>query len=360
MSKNKKTKIAVALSGGVDSSVAAALLKKQGFEVVGFHMRLWQAVPDKKQQAEIEKRVKETCRILDIKVFIFDFKKEFKNSVVDYFIDSYKKGITPNPCVVCNAAVKFGLLLEKAKEMKCNYLSTGHYARIKRCQLPTANYKLLRAKDRNKDQTYFLWKLGQKQLARVLFPVGGIESKQKVRELAKEFGLPTFATPESNDVCFLQGMNIQNFLKQIYPEGCPRGSGDIVDVKGQILGKHSGFWFYTIGQRKGIFLPGGPWYVVAKDVKKNTLIVSNDEKDSLRKELVCEGVNWISGAEPRLPLKISAKIRYKNDSDAAIIAEKTGPKKYRIVFAQPQRAITPGQSVVFYRGEELLGGGVIS
>ncbi|MCX6789785.1 MAG: tRNA 2-thiouridine(34) synthase MnmA [Candidatus Gribaldobacteria bacterium] len=352
---NKSKKVAVALSGGVDSSVACALLKQQGYEVVGFHMRLWKA----KGRSALPQNVKQIGKVLGIKTFVFDFQKEFKDCVVDYFVDSYRKGITPNPCVVCNAKIKFGLLMEKARELGCDFLATGHYAR-------TENGRLLKAKFEQKDQTYFLWQLKQSQLKRVIFPLGGIVSKQKVREMAKEFGLPTFATPESNDVCFLQDINIQDFLKKNCPGVRPRGAGEIVDTKGQVLGEHQGLWFYTIGQRKGINIPAEkgrsalPYFVVAKDIKKNVLIISQDENDLLSRELIAQKVNWLSGGEPANFHNFQAKIRYGAKPAKIKAMQKISLNKYKIIFAQPQRAITPGQSVVWYQGDELLGGGVIS
>jgi len=216
---------------------------------------------------------------------------------------------------------------------------------------------LLRAKDKKKDQSYFLWgvKLTQEQWGKILFPIGEMESKQKVRQIAKEFGLPTFQTPSSSDVCFLGSLDFTKFLqKQLGNK-----KGKIIDKKGNVLGEHSGLWFYTIGQRKKIGLSGGPYFVVDKDIKKNTLIVSKNEKDLLKKELVAGEVNWFSGVEPYLPLKVKAKIRYGSAVSSAVVKEKTGKGKYKVIFDRPQKAITPGQSVVFYKQEELLGGGVI-
>ncbi|MDO8524302.1 MAG: tRNA 2-thiouridine(34) synthase MnmA [bacterium] len=348
---NRNKKVGVALSGGVDSSVACALLKKQGFEVVGFFMNLWIAQGGC-CSIEDQERARKVAEILKIPFYVVNFSDSFKKGVVEYFLAEIKKGKTPNPCVVCNKEIKFGLLLEKAQALGCDYLATGHYAKTK-------DGKLFRAKNLEKDQTYFLWKLGQKELAKILFPLGEIESKQKVRELAKKFGLPTYKTPESNDVCFLAQTNLQQFLTQITATGLPQ-AGKIVDMGGNALGQHKGLWFYTIGQRKGIELSGGPYFVVEKDIKKNILVVSKNENDLLKKELVAQEVNWASGVTPTVPLKVLAKVRYGTEPASAIIKEKLGPKKYKVVFTKSQRAITPGQSVVFYgKGNELLGGGII-
>ncbi|MDD4989860.1 MAG: tRNA 2-thiouridine(34) synthase MnmA [Candidatus Pacebacteria bacterium] len=370
--KSKNKKVAVALSGGVDSSVAAALLKKQGFDVIGFHLRFWKAKENKSKNKEVEDRVKKIGEVLAIPIKFFDVKENFKKLVEDYFLKEMKNGRTPNTCVVCNREIKFKFLLAKAKELNCDYLATGHYARIKHYQLQildgeqsrtTTNYKLLRAKDLNKDQTYFLWglKLTPQQWSKILFPIGEIENKQKVRQIAKVFGLPTFQTPSSSDVCFLGSLDFNSFLQK----KLGKKKGNIVDKQGNILGEHQGLWFYTIGQRKGINIPvkkgktGLPWFVVGKNTKKNTLIVSQNEKDLLKKELIAEQVNWISGIEIKLPLQVLAKVRYGAVPSIAIIKEKTGQKKYKVIFAKPQKAITPGQSIVFYLKNELLAGGVI-
>lgn len=395
---NKSKKVAVALSGGVDSSVALAILKQQGFEAIGIHMRLWKAKSrsrlcstggaksSKANQCENEKRIKEIGKALGVKVFIFDLQREFKKIVVDYFLTELKTGNTPNPCVVCNKQVKFGLLMKKAREMGCDYLATGHYAQTRSQKTksgdfnhkPKIVYKILEAKNLSKDQSYFLWQINQNQLKHILFPLGAIESKQKVREIAKSFGLPTYKTPASNDICFLAQTNLQEFFtKESAEVGVPQ-AGNIVDMRENILGKHNGLCFYTIGQRKGINIPvkkggkGFPWFVVKKDIKQNRLIISQEEKDLQKKELTAVKVNWISGIEPVLPLKVLAKVRYGAELSPAVVKEKIGSKKYKIVFTKSQRAVTQGQSVVFYlprrirqlaekadEGKELLGGGII-
>lgn len=374
---NKKA--VVALSGGVDSSVAAALLKRAEFNLQGVYMQLWQ-VRSSVVDSSAEKRALEVAKILDIPFRVLDLRKEFKKKVVDYFLAEYGVGRTPNPCVVCNREIKFGLMLEKAKELGADFLATGHYAFLRSfgASEGQARFSIFRAKDENKDQTYFLWKLTQKQLKHILFPLGEVESKQKVRDLAKKFGLPTTQVKESNDVCFLQAANLHEFLQQ----QIKTKRGKIRTIDGDIVGEHKGLCFYTIGQRKGINIAGLtaearrakaglPWFAVEKDIKKNTLIVSQNEKDLLRKELTAQEVNWISGIEPKFPLKVKAKIRYASELSTAVVKEKIGPRKYRIIFAKSQRAITPGQSVVFYspaavRGtkagesDELLGGGIIN
>lgn len=365
---NKSKKVVVALSGGVDSAVAAALLKQQGYEVTGVFMKFWQAPSDNKQNGgwnrccsfEAQQRAGEVARVLGIRFYVLNLEQQFKKEVVDYFLRELRAGRTPNPCVVCNKEIKFGLLINKALAIDADHIATGHYARIKHYQLPTTNYKLLRAKDRNKDQTYFLWQLNQKQLARVLLPIGEIVNKAEVRQLAKKFNLPVAQTKESQEVCFIQNTT-EEFLKK-YLKKKP---GGIQNKKGEVLGKHQGLWFYTIGQRKGVEIPvrkgrsALPWFVTGKDIKKNILVVSQDENDLLSKELTVQKVNWISGIEPVSFRNVQAKIRYGAKLAQIKAIQKIGSNKYKIIFAQPQRAITPGQSAVFYSGNELLGGGII-
>jgi tRNA-specific 2-thiouridylase len=376
MKKEKRNrKVIVAMSGGVDSSVAAALLKKRGFNVVGVFMKFW-SEPEKNGlvgtwnrccSPEAEGRARKVAKILKIPFYVFNFKKEFKKKIVDYFLKEYKDGKTPNPCVVCNKEIKFGLLLEKALALDVDFVATGHYARTNFGKNLTIvrflpKIKLLRAKDKNKDQSYFLWMLNQKQLRKILFPVGNY-TKTQVRKLAKKFGLPVFKIPESQEICFIQ-TTINEFLRKYLREK----RGNIVNKEGKVLGQHQGLWFYTIGQRKGIGFSGGPtfakatvgkpYYVLDKDLKKNLLIVTNNEKDLYKKELIAKNVNWILDKTPRLPLKVMAKIRYRHKPALATIG-RLKSKVYSLKFKAAQRAITPGQSVVFYQGQELLGGGII-
>lgn len=341
MDKNRgrnAQKVIMAMSGGVDSSVAAALLKRAGFEVIGVFMKL----VNMPRFREGEKRARKVAKILKIPFLVLDLRKEFKKRIIDSFLKEYKKGLTPNPCVVCNKEIKFELL---EKKFPRNFIATGHYARL-------GKGRLFKGRDKEKDQSYFLWQLSQKQLKHAFFPVGQY-TKKEVRLLAQEFNLPILDSPESQEICFIQ-TTINDFLSRHIKQK----PSQIVDIKGKILGQHQGLAFYTIGQRKGIKLPQGPYYVLGKDLKKNLLIVTKNEKDLLKKELIAKNINWISGKAPRLPLRVKAKIRYRHKAVPATL-KSSADKNVKVVFAKPQRAITPGQSVVFYRRKELLGGGII-
>jgi len=370
MKKQQKIKkVIVAMSGGIDSSVAAALLRRVGFDVIGVFMKFWMA-PEKDGlvgawnrccSPEAEARARKVAKILKIPFYVFNFEKEFKKRIVDYFLDGYKKGITPNPCVVCNKEIKFGLLLEKALALEADFVATGHYVKkyvIRNLQLNNSSithYGLRIAKDRTKDQSYFLWQLSQNQLKHILFPLGNY-TKAQVRDLAKKFKLPVLDIPESMEICFIR-TTLNDFLVH-YLKSKP---GPILTTEGKRIGQHRGLPFYTIGQRKGIELSGGPFYVVAKDLKKDALIVTPffNDKNLYRKSLIAKNVNWVSGREPKLPLKIKAQIRYGHKTVSATLTKKLKGRKIELIFAKPQRAITPGQSVVFYQGQELLGGGII-
>ena len=371
----KKKKVICAISGGIDSSVAAALLKKQGYDVIGVFMRFW--YPEAPQinadrnadlrrnenrccSAEAQADARKVAAQLKIPFYTLNLEKEFKKRVVDYFIEEYKKGRTPNPCVECNRWIKFKFLMEKALALKADYIATGHYARIKFVNSKQVRYSLMTAKDKTKDQSYFLWTLTQNQLKRILFPIGDYKKKE-VRAMAKKWGLPVYEKRESQEICFLD-TDLRGFLKsRIHAE-----KGPIVTTKGEKVGEHEGLAFYTIGQRKGIKIGGiGPFYVVGKDFKKNTLIVAKSEQapELYKKEMIVEKVNWISGKEPNFPLRCRVKIRYLHPASLATITKiqdtKNKKQKYLVVFDKKQRAITPGQSAVFYRRNEVLGGGII-
>ncbi len=352
MNKIKNKKVVVAMSGGVDSSVAAAILKRAGFDVIGVFMKFWKESgvgENRCCSSESEKRARKVAKILKIPFYVFNFEREFKQRIVDNFLKEYKKGKTPNPCVACNREIKFGLLIEKALSLGAAYVATGHYARVRRAG---QNFKLLRAHDKEKDQSYFLWMLNQAQLKKVLFPVG-YYTRREVEVMARKFKLPVLSAKKSVEICFIP-KTIEDFLKNNLKDK----SGNIITKDRKIIGKHQGLWFYTIGQRKGIKLPGGPYYVIAKNPKRNLLIVSKNKKDLVQKELVAKNINWILMKEPKLPIKVKAKIRYRHESAPATLY-KLKNNNYKLIFSKPQFAITPGQSVVFQKGEELLGGGII-
>lgn len=355
--EDKKIRVVCAMSGGVDSAVSAAILVKEGFEVVGVFMKFWADKPvnnvclpqNRCCSEESETRARKTALRLGIPFYVLDVRDEFKKLVVDRFIADVKMGLTPNPCVVCNQEIKFGLLINKALAMGAEFVATGHYAQIRKTR--NGIYHLLKGRDKAKDQSYFLWRLDQKQLGRVIFPVGCFE-KSEVRELAKKWKLPGAFAPESQEVCFANG-DINKFIEKY----CGAKPGDIVDGAGGIIGRHNGLWFYTIGQRKGIGLSGGPFYAAKKDFRKNQLIVALSAKETVSDESGIDDIRLISGIKPVLPLKAKVKIRYRSKEAAAVIFGQSG--RYRLKFAKPQFAPAPGQSAVFYRGRELLGGGII-
>jgi len=340
------------MSGGVDSSVAAALLKQEDCDLIGVFMKFWAEPFNRCCSPESETRARQVAKILKIPFYVFNFEKEFKKRIIDYFLREYKQGRTPNPCVVCNKKIKFGLLLEKALALNVDFVATGHYVRLQ----PRKNrIHLFRGKDKNKDQSYFLWQLNQKQLKHILFPIGKY-TKTQVRSLAKKFNLPVLDVPESQEICFIE-TTVKDFLdKRIKTK-----PGRIITTEGEKIGRHQGLPFYTIGQRRGIELSGGPFYVVSKDLKKNNLIVAKffANKALYSKTLIAKNVNWISGREPKFPFKVKAQIRYGHKAVSAVITKKLKEGKIELVFAAPQRAITSGQSAVFYSTREILGGGII-
>lgn len=339
-------RIAVAMSGGVDSTVTARLLAQAGHEVCGLFMALSQ--PDLEHQVA---RVEEVAGRLGVELRVVDLRQAFQRHVLDYFVSSYFQGRTPNPCVVCNPLVKCGHLLAQAEALGCEALATGHYVRLRQSAI---GYELLKGLAAGKDQSYFLCGLNQQQLARLRFPLGELE-KEEVYRLAEEFGFHDFRGQESQDVCFLKERTVQEFLEQYGGEAAQ--PGEVVDLAGAVRGRHLGIHRYTIGQRRGLGIPApDPLYVVGLDPEKNRVIVGGD--DALwRRTLVVANMNWLSGREPQLPTTLTVKIRYRHDGAAALVSRQDNG--YEIVFTEPQRAITPGQFAALYAGEILLGGGEI-
>jgi tRNA-specific 2-thiouridylase len=345
---SSQTTIAVAMSGGVDSSVTAALLKRQGHEVRGVFMAFGQ--PDLDHQVG---RVQRIADHLDIPLEVVDVREAFARHVLAYFRAGYRGGKTPNPCVVCNRTIKCGVLLGRISEgTPGSRLATGHYARIRRGE--SGLFQLWKGRDRLKDQSYFLCRLGQEQLARLLFPLGDW-TKEEVRELADDFGIKELHSPESQDICFLQGTTVADFLES---GGCTPAAGKIIDRDGKVIGTHDGIHRFTIGQRRGLGIPDStPYYVVGIDPGRNQLIVGKEE-GLFQRRLLTADVHWIAGALPQLPRTLEVKIRYRHQAVPAEVAA-IEERKVAVIFAEPQRAITPGQFVVFYKGEQVLGGGEI-
>jgi tRNA-specific 2-thiouridylase len=336
--------VAVALSGGVDSSAAALLLKEASYEVIGIHMRLWESHPLDYQAH----RAENICRILGIPYHQVDLQKEFESSVVGYFCREYQQGRTPNPCVACNQHIKFGLLLDKALSLGADYLATGHYAKVEHSR---DGHRLLKAADATRDQSYFLYTLTQEKLGHVLFPLGE-HSRDEVKQMAKQAGLPT-ATRSSQDICFISQKNYGAFLSQRFST-LP---GDVVDTQGKKLGQHRGIAFYTIGQRHGLGLASGkPLYVIRIEPEHNRIMLG-PENELYSQALTARKLSWISGKVPREPITAQAKIRYKSKEAEAILFPRGDSMD--VHFTQPQKAVTPGQAIVFYNADEVLGGGII-
>jgi len=354
----KTARVVIALSGGVDSATAAALLVEQGYEVIGMMLRLWAEADSEGERRnrccspEAADGARRVCERLGIPFYLIDAQAPFKERVVDYFIAEYARGRTPNPCLMCNRYIKFGLLLEKALALEADFLATGHYARI-RCT--DGRYQLLRGVDPHKDQSYFLYMLGQGHLARLLFPVGEY-TKEQVREMARQHGLPMAGRTESQDLCFMVDNDYRRFLR-IHAPHILR-PGPILDRRGQVLGEHQGLPLYTIGQRSGLGIAWKePLYVLELDPARNAVIVG-PARELGRQELIATDVNFVSGEWPEEPQVVTARIRYRGREVPAVV-EPLNTARVRVRFREPLRDITPGQGVVFYRGEVVLGGGII-
>ena len=348
-----KKHVFVAMSGGVDSSVAAALLLNEGYDVLGVTMRLWSDETPRNPfrpgccilGADDARAV---CRVLGITHQVMNLEQEFEREVVDYFCRNYERGRTPNPCLACNDRVKFRTLLDRAAAMGADYLATGHYARIAR---NAGGFDLLRGVDETKDQSYALFTVGQKELSRLLFPVGE-HRKTEVRRLAAQWDLPVAEKPDSFEICF-----VPDDYRAFIGERVAQRPGEIRDMAGRIVGRHEGIGGYTIGQRHGLGVAvGEKRYVVAIDRLANVITIGGED-DLLRHGLLAEELRWVSGRPPADGAMVLAQVRYRSPAVAARLSTKG--ERAEVCFEEPQRAITPGQAVVFYEGERVLGGGII-
>ncbi len=344
------------MSGGVDSSVVAGKLKKAGYQVTGVFLRFWKEKEKTKISQQEIQEVQKICHILDVPLKIIDARKQFKKEVVDYFLKEYAQGRTPNPCIFCNENIKFKILLAEMLSMKADYIATGHYAKIIK---KNGRYILCRAKDKKKDQSYFLYRLKEKQLSRIIFPLGQYK-KSVIRKKAQDFSLLTFDKEESQDICFLAGNQLKQFLKK----NISLKKGEIINEKGETIGWHQGLSLYTLGQRKGINIGGkGPYYVMAKKYVENKLVVTNQPQTEnfFSRYFYIEKINWI-GITPKLPMSCLVMTRYQNPLQCVTInktKEKQGVE-LKIIFKQKIKILTPGQSAVFYNKKGVvLGGGII-
>ncbi|RMH68428.1 MAG: tRNA 2-thiouridine(34) synthase MnmA [Gemmatimonadetes bacterium] len=355
-----KRSIVVAMSGGVDSCVAAALLVEQGYDVLGMTMKTFcygSIETTEKSCCSIDSinDAKSVCRQLGIRHHVIDEVETFQSTVIDNFVNEYAAGRTPNPCVICNSQLKFWDLLIRARQAGYDKVATGHYARIRYNEV-SGRWELLKGRDEHKDQTYFLWDTSQEQLAHTVLPLGEL-TKPEVRHLARKYGFRTATKPESQEICFIPDNDTRGFLKRQL--GDRLQPGEIQDEAGNVLGMHEGTPLYTIGQRKGLKLAvGRPVYVKRIDPQNNVVVVADD--DALyQKELVVERTNWISIKTLEKPLTVTAKIRYRHHGDQATLYP-LDAHRARVVFETPQRAITPGQSAVFYQADVVIGGGLIA
>jgi tRNA-specific 2-thiouridylase len=354
-------KVVVAMSGGVDSSVAAALLKEEGYQVIGVTMQIW---PSDKQPykgrfggccglGEVED-AKRVAYKLGIPHYVMNFRDIFAQKVIGDFCREYSQGRTPNPCIRCNQYIKFDALLERARGLSADFIATGHYARIER-EGDKGIYLLQKGADQNKDQSYVLYPITQEQLGHTLLPLGNL-TKDSVRKIARELGLPVAAKPESQEICFIPDDDYPEFLKDYIPQATK--PGPILNERGNILGRHQGILFYTIGQRKGLGISARePLYVIAIEPERNAIVVGN-KRDAYGNELIASGLNWITITRLKQPITVNAKIRYRHQEAEATITPLDKDRVY-VKFKEPQMALTPGQAIVFYDGDMVIGGGTI-
>lgn len=358
----KRKQVIVAMSGGVDSSVAAALLKGKGYDVTGVTMNLFSLPKELCRSDELRsccgwkatEDAHEVAMRLGIPHLVVDFRREFERTVIADFCREYSRGRTPNPCIRCNEHIKFGLLIDRAKKLGADYVATGHHARLVFSRAEK-RYFLKKGKDRAKDQSYFLYPLTQEQLSRTLMPVGNL-TKNEVREMAKKWDLPVAAKPESQEICFVPSGRYPEFLKKRIPQAFM--TGPVKDASGRVLGEHNGIIYFTVGQRRGMGIAAAqPLYVISIDTKKNAIVAGN-HSDLYRKKLLASQMNLISLEKIENPIKLKAKIRYKHGEEKALVTP-LSLGQVLVEFEKPQRAITPGQSVVFYKRDVVVGGGII-
>ena len=352
-----RQRVLVAMSGGVDSSVAAAILKEENYEVIGATMKIWprELCGQEKEKSccslkDIED-ARKVCKNLGIRHYVFNLEADFKKNVIDYFADEYLSARTPNPCIVCNEKIKFGSLLKKAESLECGFIATGHYARIER----NGFCGLREAVDKAKDQSYVLFCLKSSQLKKTLLPIGGLK-KDKVRDKAKELGLDVYDKPDSQEICFVPDDDYAGFIKR-YRNIKPK-TGNILDASGKVLGQHDGYWNFTIGQRRGLGIAAKNPLYVAEIRPKDNVIVAGESGSVKGKKFLAKNVNWLI-KDLGETAELEVKIRYNHRKSPAFVKD-VGANKAEVTFKESQNAITPGQAAVFYDGEYVAGGGWIN
>ncbi len=358
-----RSKVVVGMSGGVDSSVAALLLKRQGYDVIGLFMKNWEDDDTEDGYCPAKQDFMDVLAVAEkigMEVEAVNFAKEYRERVFEIFLREYRAGRTPNPDVLCNSEIKFKAFLDHALSLGADFIATGHYARVRE---RAGLFELLKAEDGSKDQSYFLYRLNQAQLAKTLFPLGGLY-KREVREIAREAGLPVHAKKDSTGICFIGERPFREFLSRYLP----KQPGDMETPEGSVVGRHEGLAYYTIGQRQGLGIGGlaglgdrgEPWFVAGKDMERNVLVVVQGHGHPVlfRENLTAADLSWISGHAPHTDWVYGAKVRYRQ-ADAPCSISRVDGERCEIEFAQPQWAVTPGQSVVVYESEVCLGGGVI-